>query len=115
MIETFLKKLLQNGWKQREIADKAGVPQATISKAANGADCSAETLIKIADAFKVTVDTVLGRTQARTITPQEEHLLAITAGDKDITQAAIRSAQGEKYIKESEGKGRGEAKETKVA
>lgn len=107
MISDFLKELARKGWKQREIANKAGIPQATISKAANGASCSAETLIRLADAFEVTVDEVLGREKPRTLSKTQELLLKTIEDDEEITRAALKCAEDEKLLKEIRGKGRG--------
>jgi len=61
MIETFLADLKTKGWTQEAIAAKAGVRQSLISKLARGGECSTGTLIKLADAFHVSTDKVLGR------------------------------------------------------
>lgn len=105
MISKFLKELFKKGWKQREIATKAGIPQATISKAANGAVCSAETVIKLADAFEVTTDEVLGRDKPRIRSPIIEKIEEIAGNDEDVARAALKCAQDEKLLKEVRGKG----------
>ncbi len=109
MISKFLEKLAFQGWKQKQISEKTGIPQAFISKLQNGANCSLDTLIKIADAFGVTTDEVLNRSPAKTITPAEELLLQTTDGNDEITRAALRSAHGEKLILSQQGeRGRGQ-------
>jgi transcriptional regulator with XRE-family HTH domain len=105
MIKDFLKKHQLKGWKQKDLANKIGIPQQAISKLMNGSSCSIETVIKIADAFEVTTDEVLGRIPVRTITPEEDMLLQVTQGNKEIARAALRVAQGEKLIKEMKGQG----------
>lgn len=111
MIKNFLKGLKEKGWKQKEIAEKIGIAPNFISVLSRGGNCSIETVIKIANAFKVTTDEVLGRTQVKTLTPEEEMLLQVTEGNREIARAALRCAQGEKLIKEVRGeKGRGEKK-----
>ena|SRR6266540_651213 len=107
MVESFLKKLKAKGWKQKDIAEKCGFVPNYISGLINGSNCSIETVIKIADAFGVSTDEVLGRSNKhRTVTPEEDMLLQITQGNQDITRAALRSAMGEKHFKEEEGEGR---------
>lgn len=105
MIDKFLKELLNNGWKQREIAEKTDIQRVFITKLCAGANCSLETVIKIADAFEVSTDEVLGRSPSKPITPTEEKLLQTTDGDDDIARAALRSAQGEKLLKNIGGEG----------
>jgi len=105
MIEIFLRKLELNGWKQKEIADKTGLSKSHICGLVKGLSCSAETLIKIADAFGVSTDTVLGRSAEKTISPVEELLLQTTDGNDQIARAALRSAQGEKSLLNLEGEG----------
>lgn len=63
MIKLFLKKLIAEGWTQDTLAGKTGISQSAISKLINGKPCNVATLIKIADAFEVTTDEVLGRKQ----------------------------------------------------
>ena len=106
MIENFLKGLELKGWKQREISAKTGLSQNYISRLSYGKNCSLETLIKIADAFGVSTDTVLGRSPGRTVSPVEELLLKITEGSDQIARAALRSAQGEKSLLSMEGRAR---------
>lgn len=60
MIKKFLDKLKSEGWTQEAIGERAGIPQTMISRYARGKDCNVETLIKIARAFKVSTDEVLG-------------------------------------------------------
>lgn len=105
MIENFLKELEFKGWKQREISEKTGLLQNYISKLLHGGNCSLETVIKIADAFGVSTDTVLGRSTEKTLTPAEELLLKTTNGNDQVTRAALRSAQGEKSLLSLEGEG----------
>lgn len=63
MVKFFLEKLEDEGWTQKEVADKAGISQSAVSKLINGGKCNVETLIKLADAFNVSTDEVLGREQ----------------------------------------------------
>ena len=60
MIKFFLLKLKEEGWTQEAIAEKAGIRQGLISTYMKGGDVKASTLIKIAKAFNVSTDTVLG-------------------------------------------------------
>ena len=107
MISLFLHSLKHAGWKQQKIAQKAGMSQSFLSQLMNGDTCGIETVIKLADAFGVTTDEVLGRSPGqKAITPTEKLLLETTAGNDEITRAALRSAQGEKLIKEMTGEGR---------
>lgn len=106
MIKKFLEELRLKGWKQIEIAEKAGIKQSAVSRLSKGGECNAETLIKLADAFEVTVDEILGRKQTRTITRTQELLLQVTEGDEEVTRAALKCAEDEKLLKEIRGKGR---------
>jgi transcriptional regulator with XRE-family HTH domain len=110
MIEKFIEQLESKGWKQKDIAAKVGLAKNYISTLSHGANCSVETLLKFANAFKVTTDAVLGRTQEKTLSPVEELLFQTTEGNERIARVALRSAQGEKSLLKSEGesgKGRG--------
>lgn len=60
MIAAFLKKLKEDGWTQEAIAEKVGVRQSQISILMKGGDVKASTLVKIAKAFGVSTDEVLG-------------------------------------------------------
>lgn len=110
MVDKFLKSLKEKGWRQTQIAEKVGLKQAYISELSRGANCSLETAIKLADAFNVTLDEVVGRKPSTAITPTEEMILRTTNGDDHLARIALRSAQGEKLVKETETrKGRGRA------
>ena len=62
MIEMFLKRVRKEGYTQKEIAEKCGVSNFTISDYESGrCKPSVDVLIKLADAFGVSVDAVLGR------------------------------------------------------
>jgi transcriptional regulator with XRE-family HTH domain len=98
MISSFIKRLEAQGWKQREIEDKTGITRAYISRLSNGANCSLETLLKFAEAFNVSTDTVLGRANDKVLSPVEEKLLQVTDGNEQIARAALRSAEGEKSL-----------------
>ncbi len=100
MVEKFLNTLKTKGWKQKDIATKTGYAPNFISKLFNGGNCRIETIIKLADTFGVTTDEVLGRSPARTIIPEEKMILETTQGNREIARAALRSAQGEKLIRE---------------
>jgi plasmid maintenance system antidote protein VapI len=60
MIRLFLLGLKKQGWTQEAIAEKIGVRQSQVSKLIQGGDCKASTVKKLADAFGVSTDTVLG-------------------------------------------------------
>jgi plasmid maintenance system antidote protein VapI len=62
MIANFLEALRREGWKQVEIAEHCGLSTAFINGMTKGQSCSLETAIKIADAFGVTLDMLVGRT-----------------------------------------------------
>lgn len=51
------------GWKQCKLAEKTGITQATISRIEGGQvkDPRLEHIIKIAEAFDVSIDLLLGR------------------------------------------------------
>lgn len=112
MIQNFLRKLESQGWKQREIASKTGLSQNFISELSHGKKCSVDALLKFADAFGVSTDTVLGRKVEKTISPVEELLLKTTDGNEQIARAALRSAQGEKSLLNAEGEGEGIRRKT---
>jgi transcriptional regulator with XRE-family HTH domain len=61
MPKKFLEKLQKEGMTQKQIADRAGTTQQAISKILHGKTCTLETAIKLADAFGVTLDKVVGR------------------------------------------------------
>lgn len=65
MIKLFLSDLIKNGWTQEKIAEKAGIKQTQISRFLKGKSCTIETLVKIAEAFNVSTDTVLGRNKQK--------------------------------------------------
>ena len=106
MIDNFIKDLEKKGWKKIRIAEKTGLTQQYVCNLAKGSNCSLETLVKIANAFGVSTDTVLGRSVERTITPVEELLLQTTEGNDQIARAALRSAQGEKSLLSIGGEGK---------
>lgn len=113
MIKLFLENLIEKGWTQIVVAEKTGVQQSGVSKLLNGGECSLKTAIKIANSFNVTIDEILGRSEPKeTITPTEKKLLETTAGNYEITRAALRSAQGEKLMQEMKKEGRQERKNT---
>ena len=58
-IKVFLGKLKKQGWTQEQIAAKVLMRQSQISTLAKGGDCKATTIIRFAEAFKVTTDQVL--------------------------------------------------------
>jgi len=60
MIKFFLEQLKKQGMTQQQIAEKAGISQNMVSSFLNGKSCTVETLKKIAKAFGVTTDHVLG-------------------------------------------------------
>lgn len=65
MIKSFLLKLKSEGWTQEAIAAKTGIRQGLISTYMKGCDIKASTLVKIADAFHVSTDTILARPEER--------------------------------------------------
>lgn len=106
MLSHFLKELKAHGYRQQDIAEKIGVTREFISNLSRGSSCSIETAIKLADAFNVSLDAVFGRRQQeQSITATQRKLLEITTGDDDLARTALRSAQGEKLIKEIESEG----------
>jgi transcriptional regulator with XRE-family HTH domain len=60
MIKLFLQELQAQGWTQEAIAAKIGVRQSHISKLLKGGDCKTSTVVKIALAFNVSADKILG-------------------------------------------------------
>ena len=65
MLAKKLKELRKKaGWSQQKLAEKAGLSYNTITKIEQGAATmpTIQTVVKIADAFGVSVDELLGRT-----------------------------------------------------
>jgi transcriptional regulator with XRE-family HTH domain len=63
MIRNFLLDLRRCGWTQEAIAQKTGITQSMVGKFMRGdTQCSIKTLVKIAKAFNVSTDEVLGLT-----------------------------------------------------
>lgn len=65
MIDKFLEKLKEAGYTQSDIAERCGVNRVTIADYHSG-KCkpSIDVVIKLADAFGVSTDVVLGRAEA---------------------------------------------------
>ena len=64
MIARRLKELRKKfGWSQQKLADKAGVSYNTVTKIEQGAATmpTIQTMIKIADAFGISLDELVGR------------------------------------------------------
>ena len=64
MIARRIKELRKkSGWSQQKLADKAGVSYNTVTKIEQGAATmpTIQTMIKIADAFGISLDTLVGR------------------------------------------------------
>ena len=59
-IKEFRKK---KGWSQQKLAEKAGLSYNTITKIEQGAATkpTIQTMIKIADAFQISIDELVGR------------------------------------------------------
>jgi len=64
MIEKKLKELRKKtGWSQQKLAEKAGLSYNVITKIEQGAakNPNIQTMIKLADAFGISIDELLGR------------------------------------------------------
>jgi len=64
MLAKRLKELRKkSGWSQQKLAEKAGLSYNTITKIEQGAATKPiiQTMIKIADAFKISLDELIGR------------------------------------------------------
>jgi y4mF family transcriptional regulator len=64
MLSNRLKELRKkSGWSQQKLAEKAGVSYNTITKIEQGAATmpTIQTIIKIADAFGISLDELVGR------------------------------------------------------
>lgn len=108
MIENFLESLKAKGWKQKAIAEKCKIAPSFISELAKGDTCGIETVIKIADAFGVSTDEVLGRAPSQPRSPIIDRIEQIAGDDEEIAREALRCAEDKKLIKEVRGeKGRG--------
>lgn len=105
MVAEFLKELKKTGWKQKDIAMKAGIAPSFLSELKNGDKCGIDTIIKLADAFNVSVDEVLGRKKPRIRSPIIEKIEEIAGNDEEVARAALKCAQDEKLLKEVRGKG----------
>jgi len=65
MIGKQLKELRKkSGWSQQKLAEKAGLSYNVITKIEQGAskNPNIQTMIKLADAFQISIDELLGRT-----------------------------------------------------
>ena len=66
MIAKRLKELRKKaGWSQQKLAEKAGLSYNTITKIEQGVATkpTIQTMIKIADAFKISIDELVGRSK----------------------------------------------------
>lgn len=64
MISENIKKFrVKNNWSQQKLAEKAGLSYTAITKIEQGVakNPRMETLIQIADAFKISIDELVGR------------------------------------------------------
>lgn len=64
MLPRRLKELRKkSGWSQQKLAEKAGLSYNTITKIEQGAATkpTIQTMIKIADAFQISIDELVGR------------------------------------------------------
>jgi transcriptional regulator with XRE-family HTH domain len=64
MLSKRLKELRKkSGWSQQKLAEKAGLSYNTITKIEQGAATkpTIQTMIKIADAFQISIDELVGR------------------------------------------------------
>lgn len=61
MIEAFMQELKLKGYTQKQIAEMTKITQQSISDLFRGSEPGAKTLVKLADAFNVTTDHILGR------------------------------------------------------
>lgn len=84
-----IKELRENrGLSQQDLAEIAGIPQTTLSRYERGIEVSGENLIKLAHAFQVTADFLLGIEDDSAlvdipVTHTERRLLdAVRRGDK---------------------------------
>lgn len=87
-----LKELrTENGKLQREIAEYLGIDRTTYGKYETGAsEPDFETLSRIADLYKVSVDYLLGRTEEKNPTTNEDRGIedikaALFGGDTEVT------------------------------
>ena len=85
------------GWNQGELAAKARIPQATISRyeSAERRGAHPENLIKIADATETSVDFLLGRElyEVARLLHQAEALIPIAQRSADIGTEILRLAE----------------------
>lgn len=93
---------------QEQLAQKSGIPAAVISHFETGvrSNASADNLVKLADALRVTVDYLLGRTEDMNATPGElERKAAQLSDDKleildtlmaTLLRSAKRDPEGKK-------------------
>jgi transcriptional regulator with XRE-family HTH domain len=80
-------------WSQADVANKSGVPAVMISHFETGSrqSASADTLVKLANAFHVSVDYLIGRSDAQQIaaSPKVEAVLRKLETASDTTISAV--------------------------
>lgn len=87
---------------QKEIAEKTGISQPSYSKILNNQQgLSADNLLKLADAFNVSADWILGRTDKKSAPSSQPQRADITYGDIFKVLASLLQKQGIYPIPES--------------
>lgn len=93
---------LTKGMTQKEIEEKTGISQPSYSKILNNQQrLSADNLLKLADAFNVSADWILGRTDEKSAPSSQPQRTDITYGDIFKVLASLFQKQGIYPIPES--------------
>lgn len=109
-IKDYLKKLISEGWKQKDIAAKCGYKPAMINDLLKRIDKpNIQTIEKIAAAFNIRITFFLEEgeeSKQRILSREEERLLQIIGADLQLLEETIKFAEKEKMYLEAKGKGK---------
>lgn len=107
-IKDYLKKLISEGWKQKDIAAKCGYKPAMINDLLKRIDKpNIQTIERIANAFNIPINFFLEEgegSKQRILSIQEERLLQIIGGDRQLLEKIIECAEKEKMYLEAKRK-----------
>lgn len=107
-IVAFLKDLISQGWKQKEIAIKCGYTPTHINRIIKTNHAEIVTIERIAKAFGKPVSMFLEEepTSGRILNQEEEILLDLCGQDRELLRDAIKHVEKEKLFREIKEKGR---------
>jgi len=99
----FLKELINDGWKQVDIAKKCNYSASHINRLIKRNYADIKTIEKIAKAFDKPILMFLEEEQpaGRVLSREEEILLDICDKDRELIREMIRCAQKEKLFRDS--------------